>query len=98
MSTRKREPSPASLGADGTAELLRHYGCGPVEFTGTDNALYERHLFFDNVVKLIDAGPVSVLRPSLAPCGIFSRSAGSLPRTPMRARTPSAFTTSRWSF
>jgi starch phosphorylase len=39
------------------AELLRQYGCGPVEFTGTDNALYERHLFFDNVVKLTDAGP-----------------------------------------
>ena len=57
MSTRRREPSPASPGADGTAELLRQYGCGPVEFTGTDNALYERHLFFDNVVKLADAGP-----------------------------------------
>jgi len=39
------------------AEVLRQYGCGPVEFTGTDNALYERHLFFDNVVKLTDAGP-----------------------------------------
>ena len=57
MSTRRREPSPASPGADGMAELFRQYGCGPVEFTGTDNALYERHLFFDNVVKLADAGP-----------------------------------------
>jgi hypothetical protein len=28
-----------------------------VEFTGTDNALYERHLLFDNVVKLTAAGP-----------------------------------------
>ena len=57
MSTRRREPSPASPGADGMADILRQYGCGPVEFTGTDNALYERHLFFDNVVKLTDAGP-----------------------------------------
>ena len=57
MSTRREAPSPASQGADGMAEFLRQYGCGPVEFTGTDNALYERHLFFDNVVKLADADP-----------------------------------------
>jgi len=31
-------------------ELLEKYGCGPVQFFGTDNALYERHLVFDNVV------------------------------------------------
>ena len=34
----------------------RQYGCGPVQFTGTDDALYERHLIFDNVVKLTAAG------------------------------------------
>jgi hypothetical protein len=39
------------------AELRRQYGCGPVEFTGTDNALYERHLFFDNVIDLTSVGP-----------------------------------------
>jgi glycogen phosphorylase len=38
-------------------KLLRQYGCGPLEFTGTDNALYERHLIFDNVVKLTAVGP-----------------------------------------
>ncbi len=31
-------------------ELLKRYGCGPVGFSGTGNALYDRHLFFDNVV------------------------------------------------
>ena len=31
-------------------ELIRQYGCGPVQFTGTSDALYERHLMFDNVV------------------------------------------------
>ena len=37
---------------------LRHkYGCGPVEITGTDDALYERHLFFDNIIKPGAAGP-----------------------------------------
>jgi hypothetical protein len=51
MSTRRKAPSPTSPGADGMATLLRQYGCGAVELTGTDNALYERHLFFDNVVN-----------------------------------------------
>jgi starch phosphorylase len=45
------------IGTDGLAKLRRQYGCGPVEFTGTENALFERHLFFDNVIKLAAAGP-----------------------------------------
>ncbi len=32
--------------------LNQKYGCGPVAFYGTDNALYERHLLFDNVMSL----------------------------------------------
>ncbi len=32
------------------AQLLRQYGCGPVPFTGGDDALYERHLVFDRVI------------------------------------------------
>ena len=40
----------------GTAKLLKQYGCGPIEFSGTDNALFERHLLFDNVVKAAAAG------------------------------------------
>jgi len=36
---------------------LRHqYGCGPIEFAGTDEALYERHLLFDNVIDPAAAG------------------------------------------
>jgi starch phosphorylase len=34
------------------AALASQYGCGPVQFAGTDEALYERHLLFDNVVEL----------------------------------------------
>ena len=29
---------------------------GPYEFAGTENALYERHLIFDNIVNPGDAG------------------------------------------
>jgi glycogen phosphorylase len=39
------------------AELLQRYGCGPVPFSGSDEALYERHLLFDNVMDLKAAGP-----------------------------------------
>ena len=31
-------------------ELLQQYGTGPVQFSGTKDALYERHLIFDRVV------------------------------------------------
>jgi len=31
-------------------ELLEQYGCGPIQFTGTKDALYERHLIFDHVL------------------------------------------------
>src|SRR5438552_2981912 len=57
MSTKTKAAPPTSVGSDGVSKLLRQYGCGPVEFTGTDNALYERHLIFDNVVNLAAAGP-----------------------------------------
>src|ERR1700730_5897583 len=57
MSTMKMAASPTLMGSDGMAKLRRQYGCGPVELSGTDNALYERHLLFDNVVKLTAAGP-----------------------------------------
>ena len=43
-------PIPATSPA--VAKLIERYGCGPVQFTGADNALYERHLIFDNVADL----------------------------------------------
>jgi starch phosphorylase len=39
------------------SELLRRFNCGPVEFSGGDNALYERHLTFDSVVPIDSATP-----------------------------------------
>jgi starch phosphorylase len=52
MSTRSMAVPPTSQGADTIAQLLRQYGCGPIQFAGTDNAFYERHLVFDNVIEL----------------------------------------------
>src|SRR4051794_23350456 len=55
--TKTAPQAAAEVGADGNGKLLRQYGCGPVELTGNDSALYERHLIFDNVVPLAVAGP-----------------------------------------
>lgn len=41
--------SAASAPSAELMKLLEQYGCGPVQFTGTNDALYERHLTFDNV-------------------------------------------------
>jgi len=42
------------IGPD-TKKLIAKYGCGPVHFSGTDEALYERHLLFDTGVDVAAA-------------------------------------------
>ena len=37
---------------EGFTDLLRQYGVGPIQFSGTHDALYERHLTFDHVVDV----------------------------------------------
>src|SRR5215472_1782697 len=49
MSTRHIAAIETGTAPPVPAELLKQYGCGPVQFSGTDG-LYERHLQFDNVV------------------------------------------------
>jgi len=44
--------TPATLDA-----LVQQYGCGPVDLTGNADALYERHLLFDNVADPAGSGP-----------------------------------------
>ena len=55
--TKTATSATSSSDGNGETELLRQYGCGPVKYTGTENALFERHLLFDNVRKLEDTGP-----------------------------------------
>ena len=33
-------------------DILQQYGVGPIQFTGTNDALYERHLTFDHVIDV----------------------------------------------
>src|SRR5215467_807866 len=42
--------NPMTTSATNVQELLRQYGCGPIPFAGTQNALYERHLIFDRAI------------------------------------------------
>ena len=47
---------------DGFAKLREQYGCGPVQLSGTDEALYERHLIFDNILKPTAIGLLTTAR------------------------------------
>src|SRR5262249_37026114 len=49
MSVKTTGPRTASTSEALTA-LQQQYGCGPVQLTGSAEALYDRHLLFDNVV------------------------------------------------
>ena len=35
-----------------TKDLLQQYGVGPIQFSGSNDALYERHLTFDTLVDV----------------------------------------------
>jgi len=48
MSTRSAAAAGAKAAQADASELLKQYGCGPIQFMGADG-LYERHLLFDNI-------------------------------------------------
>ena len=50
-------PKPASPVGNSLSDLGARYGCGPVRFSGADDALYERRLVFDHVVDPGNAWP-----------------------------------------
>jgi starch phosphorylase len=56
MATKQLAAPPTATSPDGLAKLREQYGCGPVALTGTESALYERHVLFDNVVSPKAAG------------------------------------------
>jgi glycogen phosphorylase len=57
MSSNRGTAAAPTPGEPGIKKLLEQYGCGPIQFTGTGDALYERHLMFDNVVDAAAVGP-----------------------------------------
>ncbi len=59
MSARKAAVLRAPTTADTLETLLRQYG-GRIQLSGSDDALYERHLLFDDVVDPAAANPCPV--------------------------------------
>jgi starch phosphorylase len=57
MGTKTVSAASVSTGSHSVSKLLQQYGCGPVRFAGIDNALYERHLLFDNAIDPDAATP-----------------------------------------
>jgi starch phosphorylase len=58
MTQATQMPRGTSSGnADHVADLLRQYGCGPVQFAGSADGLFEHHLVFDAVLAPTAAGP-----------------------------------------
>ena len=57
MGTQRAIESLTSSLSENIARLRSQYGCGPIPFTGTDDALYERHLVFDDVIDPSVVGP-----------------------------------------
>lgn len=56
MSDAKKPIIRQSTRLEPRQDLLEQYGCGPIRFSGTHDALYERHLLFDDVIDPVDAG------------------------------------------
>src|SRR6266567_3204815 len=54
--TETRLVSPRLTGSNERSKLIEQYGCGSVQLTGTNDALYERHLVFDNVMDAAAIG------------------------------------------
>jgi glycogen phosphorylase len=49
------DATPAA-GSNELPQLLKQYGCGPIQLAGSHNAFFERHLLFDNVISPARAG------------------------------------------
>src|SRR5271170_1746024 len=54
--SKKSDARQDLLLSDTRQDLLRQYGCGPIQFSGTADALYERHLLFDDIIAPTAAG------------------------------------------
>src|SRR5690349_20705454 len=53
---KQNDPVTAISVVSDIAKLMEQYGSGPVQFTKADDALYERHLVFDNVMEATKIG------------------------------------------
>jgi starch phosphorylase len=57
MGSNKTATDPNTRSVAEIGKLIEQYECGPVQLAGTGDALYERHLKFDNVADAGTVGP-----------------------------------------
>ena len=57
MGTKRVAEPPSVAESPVISKLLDQYGCGPVHVAGIHDALYQRHLLFDDVAAPAAAGP-----------------------------------------
>jgi len=51
-----KQPAPL-IESEAIAKLRSQCGTGPIDLAGNEDALYERHLMFDNVIDFAESGP-----------------------------------------
>jgi glycogen phosphorylase len=68
VSKTKKTARHAAKRSKTEADLLDQYGCGPIRFSGVNDALYERHLLFDDVVAPSEAGEPARFRAVARAC------------------------------
>jgi glycogen phosphorylase len=57
MKAQKQKPSASTVITESqVAKLIEQYDCGPLKLAGSPEALYERHLVFDNVMEATTIG------------------------------------------
>src|SRR5215831_6502472 len=57
MSAARHVTTSSTTTTEAEADLLKQYGCGPIQLSGHSDALYERHLLFDDVIDPTFAEP-----------------------------------------
>jgi hypothetical protein len=84
--------------SDTTRDLLRQYGCGPIQFSGTNDALYERHLLFDDIVAPTAAGVREQIEAAARSARTSFRNVGCGHKALTITRTRNGSTTCQWNF
>jgi len=98
MQELKEVTSAVSSRSEAAPDLLTQYGCGPIRFSGHNDALYERHLLFDDIIAPATAGARERFEAVARSVRDYFRSVGSSRIAPTPGKTQSASTICRWSF
>ena len=91
-------PPPPSPPSEAAPDLLEQYGCGPIRFSGHHDALYERHLLFDDVTDPSAAGGRERFEAPQGRSGMYCLNVGLRLSEPMIGQIRSGSIIYRWSF